>query len=208
MIKQELTLVATGLILGGLPKDLNGLAYANEQRKKDIEAPPVKPEEIGLNENAEEEQKVLSENVFRRNSEGTLCVDEHVIAAMFREAVWAMESAKTFKGLWKRLHTSPYLIPFTYKPEDVTKEVRAFSVTDLKGRRSVVNIHEAIIKPSLSFTLELHSGKKYEMEQVLNHYRYAGRYIGLGAGRGKSGLEYNYGLFEIEVGKMTEQPLI
>jgi hypothetical protein len=205
MVKQKLTLVATGLILGGLPKNLNSLAYANEKRAETNDAPPVQPEEIGIDTTAEEpETKQLSENVFRRTPEGIFAIDEHVISAMFREAVKAKESKGDFKGLWKRLHTDPYLIPFQYDVKDVTKEVRAFSVIDMKGRRSVVNIHEAIIKPKLSFTLELHAGKQYDMEQVVEHYKYAGRYIGLGAGRGKSGLEYHYGLFEVEVGDISE----
>ena len=190
-------LVATGLILGGLPKNLNSLAIANEARKKETNAPSVQPAEIELS-TEEPEEKQLSENVFRRTPEGILAVDEHVIQGMFREAVKMKESSAKFRGLWMRLHTNPYLLPFTYKPEDVTKEVRAFSVMGPQGRRSVVNIHEAILKPTLNFSLELHTGKEYSMDEVLAHFKYAGRYIGLGAGRGKSGLEHHYGFFTIE----------
>jgi hypothetical protein len=202
MLKLQLRFNCTGLILGGLPKDLNALAYANEARKEAIGAQPVQPAEIGLDPSETEVKEPLSVNVFRRTPEGILAVDEHVIQAMFREAVKAMER-KDLQGIWMYIHTDPYLLPFQYDPmTQITKEVRAFSVVGPQGRRSVVNIHEALIKPVLDLTLEVHRTEKktnITVEDVISMYSYAGRYIGLGAGRGKSGLEYTYGHFTLEV---------
>jgi hypothetical protein len=204
ILKASVQLQFTGMILGGFPSDPLQLAHANE-RRDDVGAPPVTAEDIGpASEEVVVEESPKSRLVFRRwwdsNAENPRCaVDEHAIKGVLRDTLRRQALTKKYRGLVLNVHTDPYLIPFVYAPDSLVEEARMFQAITPMGPRNVVIIHEAIIKPVLLFTLEFHiAEEKFKDTSLIKGLmEYAGRYVGMGGGRGKSGLVYEYGLFRV-----------
>lgn len=196
--KAKVELAFTGLVLAGIAKDLNALAFINQKRIEE-DGQAVLPSDLP----EAEEEKQYSQLVFRR-VDGVPAADEHMIKGMVRETFKRTGDSRKLKGVWSRISTEPYLIPFKYDG-DIMKEVRAFTGQTLQGPRSVVCVHEAILKPSLVFELQFHDHEqKFDIKLFKEVLDYAGRYVGFGGGRTKNGLEYSYGMFTVEKFEVME----
>lgn len=193
--KAEIELKFTGLVLATMPSNDAALAFVNAKRVKEG-GQEVPKEEI---EQADEGAQ-YTQVVFRRTKDGKPFVDEHIIKGMLRETFRRYGESKLLKGLWMRIFTTPYQLIFEDYGDKILSESRAFSADTMMGKRSIVNVHEALLEPTLKFTLEIHDSDE-KMKDILfikERLEYAGRYIGFGAGRTKSGLEHAYGMFEVK----------
>jgi hypothetical protein len=155
-------------------------------------------------------QKELEEKYINQK---ILCLDEHIVQGLIREAM-NTGSFKTPQGFVRRCYTKPRIIPiqtpcgdFATEESTVT-EVRCFPVVTKQGPRDVVAEHEALLNPFIEFALEVFPGlnetKKaasYNLDaladRVLEILKFAEEYGGLGAARRKSGVNYDYGIFDL-----------
>jgi len=202
--RAQVKLTFSGLVLGSLPKDLTALKYVNEQRKK-VSADPIPEESVEELVGDETEQEERQKCIFRRK-EDIPAVDEHHIKGIIREVFKKQGYGRKYRGIWMAIHTQPYLISFS-KIENIVEEIRAFRVMGAQGPRSIVAVHEAVLNSELEFIIELHipadvskkeRDEKWNISLIKDALIYAGRYIGFGAGRLKSGIEHPYGLFAVD----------
>ena len=177
------------ILLGGLPENTEALKYMATAGESETAR-----EVLAEKEEEGEELIERAKCVFRRNQEGKPCVDEHHIKALFRETIKKLgENRKgPLKGAWMAFHTCPYLLPVE---GEMVEEIRAFRVWNPRPA-SVVTIHEGIKAPVIKFILEIH-GLEIGEEKLEELLTYGGRYVGLGAGRGKSGIHGIFGLFNV-----------
>jgi len=193
----------SGLLLAGLPKDPDVLKYANIKRKeKDKQVKDVKAGDLPT----DGEEMEGSSCVFRRTDKGKPAVDEHVVRAVIREAIKKHGKSRLMRGMWDACYTDPYLIPLKTSNGKLETEFRAFPTITPQGPRNVVNKHEAAVQPTIEFELQLHMPKdKYNIADCEKLLNYAGRFVCAGAGGGKSGLKFHYGMFK--VGQFKVLPL-
>jgi len=188
-------------LLGALPAEPDALKDFVEGKRQREE---VSEEELP-------EERVSQKRVFRRRN-GKCCLDEHVIRAIFREAFTKLKLTRRgggpAAGLADRIYCEPPVFELQY--DDVKEEIRPLQVRFRFGAEGIVCIHEALEKPSMAFDLIiLEPPAKVAGEEIDEFLRkileFAGRYIGMGAGRLKSGKDHRYGFFEVKTFQLKDE---
>ena len=201
----EVALTGEGKLLATYPKSEDILKSISDKRIKQG-GEPVKKSDLPPDEEGDDNPTL----VFRRKG-GKPALDEHVIRGMLREVIQMWMSERTVHKYGKFLRmvkVDGFWIPLK---GNIEEEVRAFTATTMRGPRSVVIRGEALKDWTAKFTVNLNrnlpdTDSDSTVSLVRDMLEWAGEYIGLGAGRMKTGDEV-YGAFKAEVKPVATQPI-